>query len=587
MSKTRRLISVSLAVLAAASLAACATMPDGQQAGLRPRQDVGAPAAPAQDSASSYGLFLAGQQALNSGKGDIAAEYFARAAQGDDAAGFLKERAFTAALVAGDVPKAASLAAGPGESSPAMGQLERLTRAVDALANGDGRAAQTILASDPLPPPHHAAGLLLAPWAAAAAGDWKTALALPTSHGDRLIESLSRLSQAMLLERAKHYDEADAAYRKLLADGDGSGVSTASYAQFLERRGRKADAIQICESSLKGDPSNRTIKQIRDRAVAGAAPPPMPTIGEGAAQALLAPAAILMAEKQPEMGLIYLRLVLRLDPRRDEAWIMVGDAMANAGDVESARAAYGHIAVGAPDYVAARGRLIQTYDLPANADTVLRLSEATLKAAPNDDDALAQWADALRSAERYADSAKAMDTLLDHLGERASWQAYYMRGVALDRAGRWPDAEKDFRKALSLKPDESEVLNYLGYSWIDRGEKLQEAKAMVEKAVAAKPDSGAMIDSLGWAYYRLGQYPQAVEQLERACELEPGDPDINNHLGDAYWQAGRHTEARFQWDLVLTLVPDAKLKTEVEAKLKNGLGSDGKPALPPPTVALR
>ncbi|HEY2659628.1 MAG TPA: tetratricopeptide repeat protein [Caulobacteraceae bacterium] len=585
MSQTRRLLSVSLASLAALSLAACASGPSLQVAGLRPGQT--ARVQVADDQSSLYGLFLAGQEALNTGKGDQAAEYFSRAAKQDATAGFLKERAFTAALVAGDVPRAASLAPGADEGSAGMQRLGRLTRAADALAAGDGHAAQAALAGEPLGPPHRAAALLLAPWAAASAGDWKTALILPDARGDRLVDSISRLDQALLFERAKRYDEADAVFRKLLADGDGSGITTAGYAEFLERRGRRADAIQICTASLKGDPNNRTIQQIHDRVAAGQPAPPMPTIAQGAAQALLAPAAILLAEKQPELGLTYLRLVLRLDPTRDEAWILVGDAMSNAGDVEAARTAYGHVQSGSTDYVAARGRLIQTYELPANADKVLGLAQDTIKVAPNDDDALAQLADALRTAEHYDESAKVMDTLLAHLGDRASWEAYYMRGIALDRSGHWPEAERDFNKALMLKPDESEVLNYLGYSWIDRGEKLQQAKAMVEKAVAAKPDSGAMVDSLGWAYYRLGQYSQAVEQLERAAELEPADPDINNHLGDAYWQAGRRIEAHFQWELVLTLEPDAKMKNEAESKLKYGLSSDGKPALPPPTVASR
>jgi hypothetical protein len=39
---------------------------------------------------------------------------------------------------------------------------------------------------------------------------------------------------------------------------------------------------------------------------------------------------------------------------------------------------------------------------------------------------------------------------------------------------------------------------------------------------------------------------------------------------------GRRLEARFQWDRVLTLDPSAKLKSEVEGKLKSGL--DGPPA---------
>jgi Flp pilus assembly protein TadD len=148
---------------------------------------------------------------------------------------------------------------------------------------------------------------------------------------------------------------------------------------------------------------------------------------------------------------------------------------------------------------------------------------------------------------------------------------------------RWPEAEADLKAALALKPEEPELLNYLGYSWIDRGERLPEAMAMVEKAVAANPKSGAMIDSLGWAHYRLADYKKAVEFLEQAVELDAGDPEINNHLGDAYWRVGRRDEAQFQWRRVLTLDPDAKIKADAAGKLASGLGPKG-PA-PTPRVA--
>ena len=73
------------------------------------------------------------------------------------------------------------------------------------------------------------------------------------------------------------------------------------------------------------------------------------------------------------------------------------------------------------------------------------------------------------------------------------------------------------------------------------------------------------------AYQRLGEYPQAVESLERAVELEPGDPVINDHLGDAYWRVGREREARYQWQRVLTLDPEEDVIADVEQKLRSGL----------------
>jgi Flp pilus assembly protein TadD len=87
-----------------------------------------------------------------------------------------------------------------------------------------------------------------------------------------------------------------------------------------------------------------------------------------------------------------------------------------------------------------------------------------------------------------------------------------------------------------------------------------------------------MVDSLGWAHYRLGDFPRAVQTLEQAVELEPGDPEINNHLGDAYWRVGRREEAGFQWRRVLTLDPDPRIRADAERKLSEGLDS-----APPPS----
>ena len=86
-----------------------------------------------------------------------------------------------------------------------------------------------------------------------------------------------------------------------------------------------------------------------------------------------------------------------------------------------------------------------------------------------------------------------------------------------------------------------------------------------------RPDDGYIVDSLGWAYYRLGNYDEAVRNLERAVELKPVDPTINDHLGDAYWRVGRVLEANFQWAHARDLKPDPEDLPKIEQKLANGL----------------
>ncbi len=565
MFKRLHALSVSAVALGALTLAGCAST-GSKVADLRPSQ----PATRPDDGASQYGLFLAGRTAMDLGHGQEAADYLARASQSQPDQTFLKESAFTAALVAGDVHRAAGLAPDGADSSQSMQKLGRLTQAVDHIAAGEGRQAEALLVGDPLGAPYRSAGVLLLPWAAAEAGDWKTALTLQDAHGDRLVTEVSLLNQALLLEHAHKYTEADAAFQKLMTDGDGASLYTDAYGEYLERHGRKAEADALYVKALKTDATSRGVLAARARLAAGKAPPPAPNLTQGAAQALLAPAALFLADKQQELGLAYLRLVLRLDAQRDEAWLLVGDSMSTAGDMDAARAAYDHPKPGSPDYLGARARLIETYQAPSDAPMVLKLAQDTVAAAPGDPDALTLLADALRTSERYQESADVLDKLIDTRGEAASWDLYYMRGVALEQAGHWPEAERDLKKALAMKPDEPDILNYLGYSWIDRGEQVSEGKAMIEKALAAKPDSGAIVDSLGWAYYRMGDYDKSVQQLEHATELEPADAEINDHLGDAYWRAGRRIEATFQWKRVLTLQPDAKLKAAVEAKLRDG-----------------
>ena len=71
---------------------------------------------------------------------------------------------------------------------------------------------------------------------------------------------------------------------------------------------------------------------------------------------------------------------------------------------------------------------------------------------------------------------------------------------------------------------------------------------------------------------------EAVKQLERAVELKPEDPTINDHLGDAYWRVGRVLEARFQWSHARDLKPEPEDLVKIEAKLKSGLPDDTAPA---------
>jgi tetratricopeptide (TPR) repeat protein len=535
--------------------------------------DLGAPVA----ADSAYGMFLAGAAALNEGRNSDAARFLelARSESGDDPA--VAERAFTAALMAGDIQKAAALApTGPAASEPGK-RLGRLAQVVAALAEGEGKAAQDALGDDGIGFPHRGAAALLGPWVAAAAGDENGAIVRPQLRGDGGVDYFGQIGQAHMFERARRYDEAETNFKALTGGEAPSELAVTAYGEFLERRGRRSEAVALYEAGLRRNPSSEALKQARARAAAKKKAPAAPTIHEGAAFALLAPAATMISARQDQIGEAYLRMALTLDPSRNDAWLMLGDLLQQKGDVEGARQAYSKPKAGSPEFAAAQAKLAWSHQSVGDKEGALKLARAA--AASGDREGRITLSDLLRVNEQYEESIALLDELIAET-QTPDWQLYYARGQAKERLGRWDAAEVDLQKALEMRPDEPELLNYLGYGWIDRGERLEEALGMIQKAVAANPRSGAIVDSLGWAYYRLGDHKKAVEILEQAVELEAGDPEINNHLGDAYWMVGRKDEAVFQWRRVLTLKPDEKIRADAETKLASGLGPTRKVAGP-------
>ena len=104
------------------------------------------------------------------------------------------------------------------------------------------------------------------------------------------------------------------------------------------------------------------------------------------------------------------------------------------------------------------------------------------------------------------------------------------------------------RQVLSLRPNNPEIQNALGYTLLMTGNKTHAAEAMelIQAAHKQQPDNPAILDSLGWAYYLQGDLDKALEYLESAYQKFK-NAEVGAHLGTLYWQKGRQDEARKVW----------------------------------------
>ncbi len=156
------------------------------------------------------------------------------------------------------------------------------------------------------------------------------------------------------------------------------------------------------------------------------------------------------------------------------------------------------------------------------------------------------WVEALAGTyERQGRFQEALDVLLEALRARPNDESLlFSLGAVYERKGDHDKSMQAMRAVLDINPENALAMNFIGYSLADRGVNFEEAERLVMRALELKPDSGEFLDSLGWLHFRRGDFTRAVDLLERAAALAPGEPTIHEHLGDAYRQSSRPGQAR-------------------------------------------
>lgn len=299
---------------------------------------------------------------------------------------------------------------------------------------------------------------------------------------------------------------------------------------------------------------------------------------DGLAQGLYDTASLLYTEYSDDSATIFLELALYLNPDLADAELLLADINGRNGQYEQAITHYKSVPADHHSYASAMRRAAEyLIELDRENKAVPILEDLAQNS--HNVDAQIQLGDFYRFNEDFEESIAHYNKAEEMLGGHISsdhWHLHYLRGIAYERAGNWDKAEEDLKAALTYKPNEPNVLNYLGYSWADQGKHLQESLEMIRKAVSLRPSDGYIADSLGWVYFKLERYHEAVPPLEKAVELLPYDPIINDHLGDAYWNVGRKREARFQWLRAKNNAEDGNddLISKLDYKIQHGLVSD-------------
>lgn len=534
------------------------------------------------------GPYLAARQAANANDFADASRYFLRALAQDPQEPFLIDSALVSLISAGQVDRAVALA----RDLSARGDATELTNVTlrAALAKaGDWTGLLKMLEDSPRPDRGGSApggdlldGMLKA-WAELGAGRASEAI--------KQLEKLARVrgARAMIdynlaLVKASVGDFEGA--EKLMAkDGGGSHLlGVVARAEVLAQLDRRDEALSVLADYAGGN-EEPAIVDISARLASGAPVPFTALQGplDGVAQTFLTFATALASGEEPDpLALVQARLAAWLRPELGESRLVAAQLLQQSGQYDLAEPEYDALRrLGEVRPVAELARV----DALARANRLDDAEKAASVLTAAHPELAASWValgDILRQREKYGPAIPAYTKalgLIEDTNPEGRWFPLYARGIAYERSGDFNAAEADMRAALKIRPDQAQILNYLGYSFIDRNHNLDEALKMIEKAAQLRPEDGYIQDSLGWGLYRMGRYADAVAPMERAATQMSNDPLVNDHLGDVYWMVGRKREAEIQWSRALNLLqmdPPADSAGEVDAarlraKLDRGL----------------
>ncbi|MHB9434528.1 tetratricopeptide repeat protein [Mesorhizobium sp. P15089B] len=465
---------------------------------------------------------------------------------------------------------------------PDVERFSRLALAVDSFHKKDFTKAQYWLKLSLESDLDRLISGVMSGWAQEGAGDPTGAMAsIDKLQGPDWFGLFKSFHRALIADAAGLSDKADALYDATLTDVTAGGAApetwmrnAQAYASFLARKGNKNKALYVLDKAEAFAPGKLDIQALRDRISKGDKIEPfVASPSEGAAEILLDLAIALNRGGGEPFVRLYLQYALALKPDSDAALVQLAAVAEQLKDGEGAIALYSRIPASSPLKELSDLQLgLNLADLNRHDEAIAHL-KAFVEAHPDDMRAYLALGGVYASKEDFRSAATLYDKAVAVLKTptNANWNIYYQRGIAYERLKEWPKAEPNFLKALELFPDQPQVLNYLGYSWVDMNMNLKEGLAMIQKAVDLRPSDGYIVDSLGWAYFRMGRFDDAVREMERAVSLKPEDPVLNDHLGDAYWRVGRKLEATFQWNQARDLKPDPDVLAILQQKLMKGL----------------
>jgi len=185
-------------------------------------------------------------------------------------------------------------------------------------------------------------------------------------------------------------------------------------------------------------------------------------------------------------------------------------------------------------------------------DEARRLCAALLERRPGETRAMCLMASIAADAGQTEDGLRWAQRAAAADPDSAS--PHYVTGRLWQGAGRLPEAEASYRRAVQLQPGHARAQNNLG-SVLHMQGKLEAALVAYRRALELDPSLPQANQNYASIVRDAGALARAAEDYRRHTQANPNDAQAFNDLGNTLRELGRHDEALAAYGRALTLNP--------------------------------
>jgi tetratricopeptide (TPR) repeat protein len=335
---------------------------------------------------------------------------------------------------------------------------------------------------------------------------------------------------ALALARSGRLDQAIAHYERALELDPESARTHSELGAILVRRGRPKEAAEQFREALKLDPEageahyelgsilarqGKVHEALRHYTRAVEIDPRNDRAHDGLG-------LLLAQEGRSDEAAEHFLAALQINPRNAKAHNNAGLILAGQGKTRQAIAHFRKAAALDPELIQARLNLGRSLIQLGNSEEAIQQFRGVLQLDPRNAGAHNGIGLALARQGKLAQAIEQQRRALELNPKLA--EAYHDLGTAQLQLGRIGEAVDSWKKSLELRPDWPEVLNNL--AWLEATHpdaRFRNPREAVELSRRACKLTGyrdiSMLDTLAVAYAAAGDFPSAIETVNRALEL--------------------------------------------------------------------